>query len=94
MSAQKGNMREAMPTIAAWVDSLREVFGAETINPMLRGIYAIENGKAIGKPATHNIHGKPLNRVIAVSGMPDIVELLELRKTAPASVKAVAKRKR
>lgn len=82
-----GNMREAMPETAAWIDSLRDAFGAEAINPQLRHIHAQENGNTLGNPATHSIAGKPLGYALAVSDMPDIVALLEQRKTARSAYK-------
>lgn len=52
-------MREAMPTVAAWIDDLRAAFGAETIDAAIRGgmngmatFFAQENGKTIGTPDT------------------------------------------
>jgi hypothetical protein len=32
----KGSMREAMPTVAAFVDELRAVFGADQVDPSIR----------------------------------------------------------
>lgn len=59
MSQEKPKpMRQTMPTVAAWVDELREVFGADAINPALRNgaaggalFYATENGHSIGSDA-------------------------------------------
>ncbi len=49
------NMRDDMPTTAAFIDSLREAFGADMINDQIRkGIkgeptfYAQENGLTLG----------------------------------------------
>lgn len=51
-------LRQTMPTVAAWVDQLREAFGADAINPAIRngvaggaGFYATENGQTIGSEA-------------------------------------------
>lgn len=33
--AYRAGNRAAMPTVAAWIDDLREAFGAEVINPAL-----------------------------------------------------------
>lgn len=51
----KKPLREAMPTVAAWIDELREAFGADTINAAIRNgvnggshFYASENGQQIG----------------------------------------------
>jgi hypothetical protein len=53
---QKKSMREAMPVVAAFVDELRQVFGAETINCSIaagmRGqpgkFWASEGGMEVG----------------------------------------------
>jgi hypothetical protein len=53
---QKKTMREAMPVVAAFVDDLRQVFGAETINRSIaagvRGqpgkFWASEGGVEVG----------------------------------------------
>lgn len=55
---KQGSMREAMPTVAEFVDDMRRVFGAQEINAMIkRGVagqpntfYATENGHEIGTP--------------------------------------------
>lgn len=51
----KKPLREAMPTVAAWIDELREAFGADSINAAIRNgmaggdhFYASENGHSIG----------------------------------------------
>jgi hypothetical protein len=50
-------MREAMPTIAAFVDDLRAAFGKESIDGQIRAgingrqaFHATENGQSIGTP--------------------------------------------
>lgn len=52
-----------MPTVTAWVDELREAFGAESINPAIRNgvaggshFYAEENGHTIGCEAMPGSH--------------------------------------
>lgn len=45
VEVKKANMRESMPTIAAFVDELREVFGAETINRSIKAGMAGQPGK-------------------------------------------------
>ena len=52
------SMRQAMPTVAAWIDELREAFGADSINAAIRNgvaggaaFYATENGQTIGSDA-------------------------------------------
>ena len=49
------NLREVMPLVAAFVDDMREAFGADVINPQIRrgmageiGFWASENGVEIG----------------------------------------------
>ena len=44
-------LRETMPTVAAWADELREVFGADSVDPALRRgeFWARENGVEVGK---------------------------------------------
>ena len=56
-------MRQAMPTVAAWVDELREAFGLDAVNPALRNgaqggceFYAEENGQTIGCEAMPGRH--------------------------------------
>lgn len=56
MSETKKPMREAMPTVAAWIDNLREAFGADQVDPSIkagmRGVpnkfHAVERGREIG----------------------------------------------
>lgn len=55
MSAPAKSMRETMPTVAAIIDELREAFGADAINPSIKGgmngvptFYARENGYEVG----------------------------------------------
>jgi hypothetical protein len=91
-------MREAMPLVAEWVDSLRDAFGADTINPMLKRIHAKENGHTLGKPAQHNVVGQPIGHAVAVSDMPDIVALMErnnmeLKQKSTGAVKAVGNKR-
>ena len=49
------NLRKSMPLVAAFVDDMREAFGADVINPQIRrgmageiGFWASENGVEIG----------------------------------------------
>jgi len=57
MNAPQKPMRLAMPTVASWIDELREAFGADQINPSLKAgmqggsdFHATENGHEIGIP--------------------------------------------
>lgn len=57
-----GNMREQMPTVAAWIDGLREAFGRDYIDRQIRrglkgdGIFhAVENGHEIGRPGVRGV---------------------------------------
>lgn len=59
----KKPLREAMPTVAAWIDDLREAFGADTINAAIRNginggthFHASENGHEIGCEAMPGRH--------------------------------------
>jgi hypothetical protein len=44
------NLRQTMPTVAAWVDELRSVFGADSVDPALRRgeFWAREGGAEAG----------------------------------------------
>lgn len=51
------SMRDKMPLAAAWIDELREAFGAEMINAQIRlgmqgaqTFYAEESGHRVGTP--------------------------------------------
>jgi hypothetical protein len=51
-------MREKMPVVAAWIDSLRDAFGAEEIDAQIRKgmrgepvFFASENGFTVGTPS-------------------------------------------
>ena len=53
----KGGMRDKMPVVTAWIDGLREAFGAEYIDGIIRAgmkgrpvFYASENGHVVGTP--------------------------------------------
>lgn len=77
------NLRAEMPTVAAWIDELREVFGAEQINRSIKAgingqptFYASENGHQVGTAAHHapertislsDIDTKPFNATAAHS---------------------------
>lgn len=61
MSAAQKPMRQAMPTVAHWIDELRAVFGADMINNAIRNgmaggtdFYARENGHQLGHPMSVN----------------------------------------
>lgn len=66
-------LRQTMPTVAAWVDELREAFGVEPINSAIRNgvaggsqFYASENGHEIGCEAMPCVHVVSLaNMVLA-----------------------------
>jgi hypothetical protein len=56
-------LRQTMPTVAAWIDELREAFGADAINPAIRNgvaggaqFYAEEGGQTIGCDAMPGSH--------------------------------------
>lgn len=51
----KGSMREQMPTVATWIDGMREAFGKEHIDRQIRAgmkgqpvFFASENGHRVG----------------------------------------------
>lgn len=51
------NLRTAMPKVTAWIDGLRDAFGAEDINAAIKsgvsdvpGFCASEGGHAVGTP--------------------------------------------
>lgn len=51
----KGSLREQMPVVTEWVDSMRQVFGKAHINGQIRAgingkpvFYASENGHTVG----------------------------------------------
>ena len=55
------NLRAEMPTVAAWIDELREAFGADQINPQIKAgidgqptFWARENGQEIGTRAPYD----------------------------------------
>ncbi len=57
MGAARKPLRAAMPIVAAWVDEMRDAFGADIINAAIRNgmaggcdFYASENGYVIGYP--------------------------------------------
>jgi hypothetical protein len=54
----KGSMREKMPLVSAWIDGLREAFGAQEIDGQIRAgmrgepvFFASENGHTVGTPS-------------------------------------------
>ena len=57
VSAKPKNMRAAMPEVTAWIDGLRDAFGADDINAAIKagmsgvpGFCAREAGHAVGTP--------------------------------------------
>jgi hypothetical protein len=51
-----GHLREKMPGVTAWIDSLRDAFGKEMVDQMIRTglrdgtFWAIEKGLVVGQP--------------------------------------------
>lgn len=51
-----GHLRIQMPGVTAWIDSLREAFGKEMVDQMIRTglregtFWAVENGLVVGRP--------------------------------------------
>lgn len=57
MTDHKKPLRQAMPGVAAFIDQLRDAFGADQINPVIKAgidgqpvFHARENGHEIGTP--------------------------------------------
>lgn len=56
MSEQgKGSMREAMPTVAAFVDEMRQAFGADQVDPSIRAGLRGEPNKLWAREAGHEL---------------------------------------
>lgn len=51
----KGSMREAMPTVAAFIDSMREQFGVDEINRAIRRGVAGEPGQFWARENGHEL---------------------------------------
>lgn len=55
-SLTPGHLREKMPGVTAWIDSLREAFGNEMVDQMIRTglrdrtFWAVEKGMVVGRP--------------------------------------------
>jgi hypothetical protein len=51
-----GNLREKMPGVTAWIDSLRDAFGKDMVDQMIRKglrdgtFWAVEKGLVVGRP--------------------------------------------
>lgn len=68
-SSMSKNLRAEMPTVTAWIDDLRAVFGADQINPQIKSgiagqptFWARKNGIEIGTRALYDA-----NKAIALS---------------------------
>jgi hypothetical protein len=74
----KGSMRDEMPTVAAWIDGMREAFGKEHIDRQIRAgmkgspvFYASENGHTVGtkpKPGWRVLKDEKGNSTVVVDG--------------------------
>jgi hypothetical protein len=55
-TVSSGHVREKMPGVTAWIDSLREAFGKEMVDQMIRTglrdgtFWAVEEGLVVGQP--------------------------------------------
>lgn len=55
-ASSPGHLREKMPGVTAWIDSLREAFGKEMVDKMIRTglrdgtFWAVEKGLVVGNP--------------------------------------------
>ncbi|MGZ9027362.1 MAG: hypothetical protein ACXW2U_08830 [Telluria sp.] len=71
-------MREQMPVVAAWIDDLRQAFGAEYIDKIIRDgvrgkpvFHATENGHTVGTPVPMGIRvlrDERGNKTVVVDG--------------------------
>jgi hypothetical protein len=63
MSKPKGYLRDEMPECAAFIDWLRDTFGADQVDPSIKAgmsgipnkFHATERGQAIGTPFDHEV---------------------------------------
>lgn len=70
----RGSMRDAMPTVAAWIDDLRDAFGAELIDGQIRKairdglptFHAVENGHEVGVQAPQ-VRGITADKLVLIS---------------------------
>jgi hypothetical protein len=74
----KGSMREQMPVVTAWIDQMREAFGAEHIDGVIKSgmrgepvFFASENGHTVGTPAPPGwrvLRDEQGNRTVVMDG--------------------------
>lgn len=74
----KGSMREQMPTVAAFIDGMREAFGKEHIDRQIRAgmngkpvFYCSENGHTVGtkpKPGWRALKDEKGNPTVVMDG--------------------------
>ncbi len=55
-----GSMREAMPTVAGWIDDLRSAFGADQVDPSIRAGLRGEPNRFWAKEGAHEL-GTPFD---------------------------------
>ena len=74
----KKPLRQTMPTVAAWVDELREAFGVDGINSAIRNgvaggaaFYATEGGHSIGCEALPGGRSFSLVDIVRVKPQPE-----------------------
>lgn len=77
----KKPLRLSMPTVAAWIDELREAFGVDSINASIRNgvgggnrFHAVENGHEIGceaMPGSHVVNAADMVLAKPVKGARD-----------------------
>lgn len=66
------SMREAMPTVTAWIDAMRGAFGADAVTGWIRegldagAFYATENGHQVGVPIVAPAHAVSLADMVLV----------------------------
>lgn len=55
MSENKGSMRDAMPTVAAFIDDLRAAFGADQVDPSIRAGIGGEPNRFWAREGEHTL---------------------------------------
>ncbi len=75
---KQGSMRDEMPVVTAWIDAMREAFGKEHIDGIIKAgmrgqpvFYASENGHTVGTPAPPGwrvLKDEQGNRTVVMNG--------------------------
>lgn len=56
---KRGSMRDSMPTCAAFIDSMREAFGGDQVDPSIRAGMRGEAGKFWAREGGHELGTPP-----------------------------------